>query len=279
MIGVCKPARQQVAALGPVVDETKTAPLPGRSPASRTCRSRRYCLSIRGVVPVFRRPNSKPISRRQSESRSDANSPALPAAVLGFADVDEALKKRAGRDDNTVRAILDPGLSPNPGGAAAFDDDVLDHRLPDIQAVLCHHHPAHHALVKALIDLRPQSMHGRPFAGVEHTDVRVGCVGGQRLLAAEGIYLPHQMPLGRAADAAVARHVGDCLYVDRNKQGLKAHPRRSQRGLAARMTRPDYYDVVVFHGNSIIAHGSRAECSTTPFPRLKPPCPQLVNKI
>ena len=47
--------------------------------------------------------------------------------------------------------------------------------------------------------------------------------------------------------AGLQRHLGDEVEVDRVERGLKAHPGRGDRRLAAGMTRA-YHDHIVFFG-------------------------------
>ena len=217
-------------------------------------------LSMRGVVPVLSRPSSNPSARRLSESFSAANSPALPAGKLRLADVDQALEERAGGDDHALRADT-PSRSAcaRPITCLPFlvpTTNLLHHRLLDLQPRLAHQRPAHEGLVEPLVHLRAERLDSGAFAGVEHADVGVGGVGRERLLTAERVDLAHEVTLRRPADAAVAGHVGDGVDIDRQKKRIEAHPRGRKRGLAARMPRPDDYDIVGSHNSYIIARRS-----------------------
>ena len=67
----------------------------------------------------------------------------------------------------------------------------------------------HPDVVALAVCLHAQTVYGGAFAAVEHPALQVGGVCGQTHQTAERIDLPHKMPLGRAADGRVARHIAD----------------------------------------------------------------------
>ena len=89
-----------------------------------------------------------------------------------------------------------------------------------------------------------QTVYGGAFAAVEHPALQIGGVCGQTHQPAERIDLPHKMPLGRAADGRVARHIADEIQRQRKHRGPCPQPCRRMRRLDPRMPRTDDNDVV-----------------------------------
>ena len=86
------------------------------------------------------------------------------------------------------------------------------------------------------VDLRPQRVHRRPLAPVEHPALEGGGVGGQGHHAAQGVDLADKVPLGGASDAGVAGHVADAVQPQGEQAGGGPQPGR-RRGLDAGVAR------------------------------------------
>jgi hypothetical protein len=108
-------------------------------------------------------------------------------------------------------------------------------------------HGLHGEAVELFIALRPGHLHGRAFAHVEHTYLDRRAVGVAGHLPAEGVYLAHDMALGRPAHRGVARHERHCIQVEREEQSALPHARGSQRRLAPRVPGSHHYYVIRIH--------------------------------
>ena len=102
----------------------------------------------------------------------------------------------------------------------------------------------HPDVVALAVCLHAQTVYGGALAAVEHPALQVGGVCGQTHQPAERIDLPHKMPLGRAADGRVARHIADEIQRQRKHRGPCPQPCRRMRRLYSRMPRTNDDDVV-----------------------------------
>ena len=87
-------------------------------------------------------------------------------------------------------------------------------------------------------------MHGRALGAVEHAELDAGRVDDLAHLAAEGVDLADDLPLGDAADGRVAAHLADGVGVHRQQGGAQPHARGGQGGLDAGVAGADDDDVV-----------------------------------
>ena len=76
-------------------------------------------------------------------------------------------------------------------------------------------------------------MHGRPLGAVEHAELNAAGVDAPAHLAAQGVDLADDLPLGDAADGRVAAHLRHGVGVHGQQGGAQAQPRRGQGGLNA----------------------------------------------
>ena len=89
-------------------------------------------------------------------------------------------------------------------------------------------------------------MDRRALPAIEHPGLEKSCVRRPAHLAAQGVHLPHQMALGRAADGGIAGHIAHRVQVDGEDGGGAAQPRRRQSGLDPRVACADYRNVIGF---------------------------------
>ena len=80
-------------------------------------------------MPVFSRPHSKPNALSDSASSRDGGSPARPGWMLLGPDVNQAVEKRPGRDDERSARVRVAVLEREPDDAAVLDEDAA--RPPD----------------------------------------------------------------------------------------------------------------------------------------------------
>ena len=97
--------------------------------------------------------------------------------------------------------------------------------------------------VAPLVGLRPRRPHGRAAAAVQQLELDAGGVDGLAHQAAERVDLPDEVPLGRAADRGIARHVRDGRGGRRAQPHAASHPGRGAGRLHAGVPGPDDDDV------------------------------------
>jgi len=102
----------------------------------------------------------------------------------------------------------------------------------------------HGEAIKFLISLRPERLHRKAFAGVQHPHLYESTVDVARHLAAERIDLAHKVAFCRAADGGVAGHQGYIIEIKGDEQRPGAHARRGQRRLAAGMSGTYYHHIM-----------------------------------
>ena len=134
--------------------------------------------------------------------------------------------------------------SPRVGGHRAdspliVHTDVHDLGLLDTQVLLPLKRIFHHLLIAPPIGLGAQRVNRRTLAEVQHPVLDAGFVGRFRHLAAEGVELPHQVSLSRAADGGIAGHVAHAVEIYREAHGIKSKARGGKGRLDAGVSRAD----------------------------------------
>ena len=163
--------------------------------------------SMRGGVPVFRRPVRGISSRRRAASCSEGGSPARPPAKLLEAHVDAAAEEGAGgqhhggarRSGCRMRCVTP---ATRPPAKVEIGHFLLEHLEPGLRL----HRAANGLPVQLAIGLRARGAHRRTLAGIERAELDAGRVGGPRHHAAQRIDLAHQVALADAADGRIAAH-------------------------------------------------------------------------
>jgi hypothetical protein len=126
-----------------------------------------------------------------------------------------------------------------------FDNQTLDHGLPDVEILLILYYRFHRQAVELFIALHPGRLNGRPFGGVEQTEMHGGFIRNLAHLAAESIYFLNELAFGQAADGRIAGHQRDGIQVDIEQKCPAAHARCSERRLATGMTTANYQNIVI----------------------------------
>jgi hypothetical protein len=85
----------------------------------------------------------------------------------------------------------------------------------------------------------------RTLASIEHTALESTLVGSPAHLAAESVYLAHEMTLGGTADRRIARAVAHRVHIDGKYGGLTAEPSRGERCFDTRVTRADHRYIIM----------------------------------
>src|SRR5271170_1178736 len=167
--------------------------------------------------------------------------------VILQADVDEALKERPGGQDDR-RSFEDlADLRLDAAHDAVLDDQALDAGLAHLQIRCALEHALAAGAVCGLVGLGAARADGGALARVQKAKLNTGLVGGEAHLAAERIYLAHQVALANPAYGRVAGHLADMVEVEREHQGARAHSSGGERSFHSGMAGADYNDVVV-HG-------------------------------
>ena len=157
---------------------------------------------------------------------------------MHVADKNPPAQKGAGRDDDRAGAVL----RAEAGGeqkAVPVARKIGDFRLIEREVLGGFQPPLHVPAVGAAVDLGAQGMNRRPLAAVEHAGLQHIGVGRHPHLAAERVDLPHQVPLGGAADAGIAGHIAHRVEIDGEHGGFAPQPRGGERRLDAGVSRPD----------------------------------------
>ncbi len=165
--------------------------------------------------------------------------------VVLHPNMDEALKKGAGREDNCRRLEDLTDLGFNAAHGAVLDDQALDAGLAHLQVGGAFEHPLAAGSISGLVGLRASSANGRAFARVEKAELNSSFVGRQAHLAAERVDLADQVSLADAADRGIARHLAYMVEVECEHQGVRAHPGGGQCSFNTGVTGADNDDVVV----------------------------------
>ncbi len=126
----------------------------------------------------------------------------------------------------------------------AFDDQVVDRLLEQVEIRLRLQRIAHRGLVQHPVGLRAGRPHRRALARVQGTKLDTAKIGGVRHQPTQGIDLAYQVTLADTADRRIAAHRAEGLDAVRQQQGTHAHARSRQRGLGAGMAAADHDHVI-----------------------------------
>ena len=138
------------------------------------------------------------------------------------------------------------------GNGPVFGTDGHHLGLLDPQVFLALQGVFHDLLVLPPVGLSTQGPHRRAFAPVEDAVLDAGLVGGPAHLASQGVQLPHQVALARAADGGVAGHVAHRVQVDGKTYRAQAHAGGGKRGFNAGVSGPDHGNIVL--SSVVIGH-------------------------
>ena len=162
--------------------------------------------------------------------------------LLG-ADVDQAVQKRAGRDDERRARVRVAVLDREPGDAAVLDENPAGPADQPLDVRLGLERRADPRAVDLLVRLRARRPDRRPAAAIEQLELNAGRVDRAAHQAAERVDLADEMALRRAADRRIARHVRDRVGRQRAEPDARAEPRGRIRRLAAGVAGADDDDV------------------------------------
>ncbi len=112
-----------------------------------------------------------------------------------------------------------------------FDAYVHDLGLDEPQALLPLERMLHVLLILPPVGLRAQGVHRRPLSEVQHPVLDAGFVRRAGHLAPQGVQLPDEVALARAAYGRVAGACSHRVEVYGKADRLQPQARRGQRGL------------------------------------------------
>ena len=126
----------------------------------------------------------------------------------------------------------------------------------------------HHLLIGPAVGLGPEGPHGGALPPVQQPVLDAGLVRRPAHLAPQGVQLPHQVALPRAADSGVAGHVAHRVQVHGEAQGAQPHAGAGQGRLDARVPRADHGHVKLSGEVSVHTHRFLFWC----IREHRPPC-------
>ena len=153
------------------------------------------------------------------------------------------IQKGAGSQHHRPGAKGNAHLGDGACHPVAFDHQISDCLLKELQMGLVFQHAANGGLVQQAVCLRTGRTHGGPLAAVENAELDAGFVRGQSHGPTQCIHLLDQMPLADATDAGIAAHLPQRLDVVGQQQGAAPHARRGQGRFGPRMASTDHDDV------------------------------------
>jgi hypothetical protein len=160
-------------------------------------------------------------------------------------DVHEATKERPSCDHDCAPEVLNIEQGLNAICHAIPLENLHCLRLFYVQIRFGFANPLKPELVSLLVALGARCPNGRPFLGVEHSELKTGHVRGLSHFTTHGVNFPRQVPFCQAADSRVARHLTDGIGIDSQEQRLAAHAGGSKGSFYARMPGTHYDDFVL----------------------------------
>ena len=183
--------------------------------------------------------------RLQAVRQRQGGGHAVWAGVPGHVAHDGAAPEvGAGGDDHGPDVVHAAGGGADGGHRAGIVGADLHHlALLHPEVFLKLQRVLHHLLIAPPVGLRPEGPHRRALAPVEHPVLDAGFVRRPAHFAAEGVQLPDQLALARAADGGIAGHVAHRVQIDGEAHRAQAQPRGGERCLNARVARTDHGDI------------------------------------
>src|SRR5690606_20449061 len=139
--------------------------------------------------------------------------------VIVQANVDPAAEKGAGGQHNAGCEETLTHLRDDTFDALAANDQIVDRLLEYAESGLVFEHASNRGLVQQTVGLGTRGAHSRTLAGIEHTELDAGLVGGPRHGAAERVDFLDEMRLADATDGRVAGHLPQGFDVVADQQG------------------------------------------------------------
>ena len=144
------------------------------------------------------------------------------AVIVGFAHKNAPAQRCAGSNHHALAAVIAAQRRYHPAHMAVLHIQPHDLRLVNLQVGGQLQRVLHPHVVALAVSLYAQAVYRRAFAAVQHPALQKGGVRRNAHQTAQRIDLPHQMPLGCAANGWVAGHVADKIQCQRKDRRLGA---------------------------------------------------------
>lgn len=105
-----------------------------------------------------------------------------------------------------------------------------------------------------LVALDSESLHGRPFLGIEGAELNTAVVGIPRHLATKRIEFADDVGFGNAANGRITGHPGNGLLLHGDQGCLCTHPGGYERSLASCMASTNHNDIVRRQGRASLSN-------------------------
>ena len=197
---------------------------------------------------------------RQGQGRRHAVRPGVPAHLPHDG---AAPQVGPGGDHRRLDGVHRPRGGGYPGDGPALRADLRHLRLLHPQVFLELQGVLHHLLVAAAVGLGPEGPDCGALPPVQHPVLDAGLVRRLGHLAAQGVDLPDQVALARAAHGGVAGHIAHRVQVDGEANGFQPHPGGGQGGFYPGVARADHGDVKL---SRVIVQGPMPPFSVSPPP-------------
>ena len=165
------------------------------------------------------------------------------AGIVLQTDVDKSAEEGAGGQHHVFRQETQAHLGDDALDLVLLDDQVVGGLLEYPQVGLVFQNAADRRLVQGTVSLGAGGAHRWPLAGIQHTELDAGDIGGLGHDTTQGVDFLDQMALADTANRRVAAHVAEGFHVVAEQQGLHAHARGGQGGLGTGMATADHDDV------------------------------------
>ena len=162
-----------------------------------------------------------------------------------FANDDLAACSRSGRQNDRFCSVAGPCICHDALDLSFFNDQVVNDALAQRQIRLFFKRVLHFNRILALVGLRAQRSDGRSLARVQHSHLNVRFISVAPHFAAQSIDFANDDAFGRTANGRVAWHECHHFKIDRDQEGLVAHPTCRKGCFTSRMTRTDNDDVII----------------------------------
>jgi hypothetical protein len=160
--------------------------------------------------------------------------------------MNEAVKKRSGRQDDGPTAEDRPVKCLNAASLPAPDDNLGNNALEYRQARDPLETAFHGQPVPGLVALGPGRLDGSSAAAVEEAELNACLVGQFTHHAPQGVYLADEMAFGQAADGGIAGHLGNRFQMDGHQAGLEPHATHGSGSLAPGVACADHDDIIIW---------------------------------
>ena len=182
--------------------------------------------------------------------------PGTASSKLLFSDMDDPIEEGAIGKDYGFCRYLQPQSGSYASDAAVFQDQPVDHFLPEIDIGMCFQHGPPFCSKGHPVALSAWTPHRRSFGAVQHTELDHGPVRDDSGIPAQRIHLTYDLTFGDPAHSRIAGHLGNGLHVHGYQQDFRSHIGSSNRRFTASMACA-YYDYIIFDKHDRVLLGCK----------------------